>query len=106
PCGRRGEAMNEAGWRDASDPGALLACAQERAGERKVRLFACACVRRVWKQLADPRSRVAVDVAERYADGAATRAELDRAEDAAWQLVSGVSERTPAEYAALVAWQA
>jgi hypothetical protein len=56
-----------------------------REGEidRKLRLYACCCVRRIWYMLGDERSRKAVEIAESYADGMADRSELDAAHDAA-----------------------
>lgn len=43
-----------------------------RVTARKFRLYACAAARRLWPVLADARTRAAVAVAERYADGGAT----------------------------------
>lgn len=51
---------------------------------RTLRLFTCWCVRQVWHLLTDERSRNAVEVAERYARGEASRDELAAASDAAW----------------------
>src|SRR5947209_2902345 len=44
--------------------------------ERKLRLFSVACCRRIWALLPDGRCRRAVEVAQQYADGTATRAQL------------------------------
>ena len=75
--------MNQLEWLASVDPAAMLewAAAQDVAGagysvvgvsDRKLRLFACACVRQCWHLLTDERSRRAVEVAERFADGLAT----------------------------------
>jgi hypothetical protein len=61
--------MTDHEWQTSTDPGDLLAFLHPRASDRKRRLFACACCRRIWHLLTDPRSRQAVEVAEQYADG-------------------------------------
>jgi hypothetical protein len=71
--------MNEADWLTCPDPRPLLEMVQEEITERKLRLFACACVRRVWDQLTDERSRVAVKLAELAADQPVPYRELDQA---------------------------
>lgn len=82
--------MNEAEWLACTDPAAMLA-RRGRGGpslversrfawsDRKLRLFACACCRAVWPLLTDERSRRAVEVAERFADGLATKEEMESA---------------------------
>lgn len=76
--------MNEQIWLSASTP--LLTLLQKAIGEtskRKLRLFGCACCRRVWKFLSAAASREAVEVAEKFADGLATADELERANNGA-----------------------
>ena len=52
--------------------------------DTELRLFACWCVRQIWHLLTDKRSRRAVEVAERFAEGKATQDELTAARAAAW----------------------
>ena len=69
--------MDEPGWLTSPDPDLMLDFILAKAGDRKLRLFACACCRHVW-HLIPPYHRRTVEVAERYADGLATREELTR----------------------------
>ena len=69
--------MNESDWLACIDPTPMLRFLQERGiSERKSRLLSCACCRDIWVLLPDPRSRSAIEVAERFADDEATRREL------------------------------
>jgi hypothetical protein len=76
--------MTEAEWLACQKPQKLLAFLGSKAGSRKGRLFACACCRRVWHLLVDRRSRSAVEVNERFADGRANQRALARAQREAW----------------------
>jgi hypothetical protein len=78
--------MDEAGWLASAEPFAMLEYLRPEGGParpgataRRLRLFACACARRLWPRLTDPRSRRAVEVAERFADGLANAAEMEAA---------------------------
>ena len=52
--------------------------------ERDIRLFVVWCARQVQHLMTDQRSIAAIDVAERYANGLASEAELTAARAAAW----------------------
>ncbi len=83
----------EADWRACTDPDVLLRYVRGRTSARKLRLFACACCRRLDQLLVDDRSRQALSTSERYADGTATEDELRTAQRAlktAWdEVVAG-----------------
>jgi hypothetical protein len=87
--------MTEPQWLSCKDPVILWREVESRnldQKERKVRLLACACCRRVWHLLTDERSRDAVDGAERYAD---RRLKLDRLKvlsTAAWEAVQAARQ--------------
>jgi hypothetical protein len=68
--------MKETEWLESTDPWPMLRFLHRRVSDRKLLLFACACCRRVWHQLTVDRSREAVAVLERYADGQVTFQEL------------------------------
>jgi hypothetical protein len=77
--------MTEAEWLACEDPTPLMASLQRNASDRKLRLFAVACRRRIEPILARDRpdryedGRQAVLTSERYADGRATGEELREA---------------------------
>jgi hypothetical protein len=85
--------VTEAEWLASEDPeGPLLYLTDSAVSKRKLRLFGCACVRRVWGALADDRLRRALEVAERFADGLATPRQLASARKAAQTLCKGIGD--------------
>jgi hypothetical protein len=75
--------MTEQQWLECASPKRMLAFVVNRLSQRKRRLLAAACCRRV-EHLADSRPVTrAIEVGERYADGLASKEELIRAESLA-----------------------
>jgi hypothetical protein len=60
--------MTEAEWLACTDPTPMLDFLRGKATDRKLRLFACGCCRRIWHRLSAEPSQAAVEAAERYAD--------------------------------------
>jgi hypothetical protein len=90
----RARPFGAAEWRDCREPELLRQCLEQlgyRFRPRKRRLLACACCRRHWHRLPDERSRSAVEVAERYADGTASRRQLR----AVWEEANTAAEAAP-----------
>ncbi|MFO0845299.1 MAG: hypothetical protein U0797_23430 [Gemmataceae bacterium] len=69
--------MTEEQWLASQDAREMLAFLRyKQMSGRKYRLYACAAVRLLWQHLDDERSRHAVELAERFADGEVTRKQL------------------------------
>ena len=64
--------MTEVEWNACTDPQKMLEMLRGRASVRKLRLFAVALARQIWHLIRDGRSREAVEIAERYAEGLET----------------------------------
>lgn len=75
--------MNTKEWATSQDSRQMLTGLAKRASARKLRLFACACCRRVWEDLEDENSRAAVESAERFADETISKDVLSAAQSAA-----------------------
>src|SRR5262245_15088786 len=80
--------MIEAEWLACTDPDPILKFLRGKASDRKVRLFAVACCRRVWTSLEHEEFRDAVRKAESFADGLADRAEMLHAHEKACAIFS------------------
>jgi hypothetical protein len=61
--------MTEAEWLTGANPGPMLDCLFGAWSDRKARLFAAACCRRLFPLLTDERAQSAIEAVERFADG-------------------------------------
>jgi hypothetical protein len=83
--------MTEEQWLSTRNPGWMVQFVSEsgQGHERRLRLFACACVRRIWHLVLDERSRAAVNAAELYAEGDIEEGRLEVAQWAAEKALRG-----------------
>jgi hypothetical protein len=77
--------VDESAWHIGSRLFEMPALVDGRISDRKRRLFAIACLQRFAHLLTDPRSRRALEMAERYAEGLASDDERQQAEDIAFE---------------------
>ena len=75
------DAMTEAEWLACTDPMTMLEFLRGKVSDRKMRLFACACCRRIWPLIASEPARGVVEVMERHAEGGASHQEVVAAAD-------------------------
>src|SRR5262245_12295866 len=90
--------MTEPEWLACDDPAPMIAFLRRSGKQRQLRLFACAACRQVQRLMGDERSRAAVEVAERRADGLAGEREV-RAVGSAARAVYEASLPKPGEAA-------
>jgi hypothetical protein len=88
--------MTEAEWMACTDPEPLLEFLHNQTiEERKYRLFACACCRRIW-HLLDGRSQRLIEVVERYMAGLSDAAALAAAAEHHGDVLREATPYTPA----------
>src|SRR5689334_12493919 len=71
--------MTEAEWLACTEPGEMLPTLLPEVSDRKLRLFACAALQRIWSVLVDERVRTAIEVATQWAADPADRPQFVRA---------------------------
>ncbi|HEY7330950.1 MAG TPA: hypothetical protein VH592_25155 [Gemmataceae bacterium] len=96
--------MTEAEWLSATEPTPMLDFLRGKASDRKLRLVAVACCRRIWRSFTDECSRRAIEVAEQFADEKATIEELGKACISARQAVEQVNWDVVRQAACATAW--
>ena len=85
----KGRAMTEAEWLACGDPSKSLGFLNGQGSDRKMRLFAVACGRRLVRLMPGKAVRSALETAERFADGGATVKSLKTAGSRAWAAQEG-----------------
>jgi hypothetical protein len=95
--------LTEKEWQELSDPQRMLQHVGDQASQRKLRLLAVACCRRIWRLITDAQALNAVAVAERFADELADEEQLA---EACRSVPVAFHTFGPSQYAAMAAWRA
>jgi hypothetical protein len=90
--------MTEEEWLASTDPFVMLPWVLSKLSDRRVRLLACAACRRIQHWLKDAPIKNALEVAERFAEGGSTPAELESAHQAATK-TQNKQRRKPLQFA-------
>jgi hypothetical protein len=91
--------MTEAEWLTATDPTPMLESLLGRTSSRKGQLFVCAYMRERWQQPNEPAIAHAVSVAERWADGSISDAEVKANYEALMQALGEIAAARPRDHA-------
>lgn len=85
--------MKEAEWKDCKDISRIVSFLSKQFSERKLRLVACAYSVPFWPYIVDPRTKVALEAAEKYADRIISINDLRNASESARQAEADVRGR-------------
>jgi hypothetical protein len=84
--------MTEAEWLACDQPERMMKRFYPRPSARKYRLFSCVCCRHAWevsREVPSPLAVRAIEVAERYAEGLATKADLEDCRTRLFDVIRG-----------------
>jgi hypothetical protein len=94
--------VTEAEWLACTDPQPMLESLRGKAGDRKLRLFACGCCRRIVSLQPMP---FVLDIAERFTDGLTDEDELGAARRAAQRVFPRPPNQVASQVPRLTGWQ-
>src|SRR5262245_712076 len=72
--------MTEAEWLGLHRLGPMLEFLRGKVSERKLRLFACGCARRIWERI-NPATPAEIELSEAFADGQASTKAMEEKYD-------------------------
>jgi hypothetical protein len=97
--------MNANQWLKATDPQVMLEFLGKRASDRKLRLFACACCRRVWHLAKSQQLKQALPLLEDFAGGTMKDRDRARAHSLCDEVLQSLSAKAVQKCLAGELWQ-